>query len=280
MERGALETFADGLRVTAVGGRDATHYPLSLAAVPGERLQLRLDYRPDLFDRSSVEALAGRLLRVLEAAVADADRPIGRLDILSIEERHTLLEEWNDTAHAVAPSTLPQLFAAQAARSPEAVAVVCEEQTLSYGTLDARANQLAHYLRTLGVGPEVVVGLCVERSPDMVIGLLGILKAGGAYLPLDPSYPQERLAFMLGDAGASVLVTQAALTERLPASPVHSVRLDADWAAIACHPATAPQLRLDPQNTAYVIYTSGSTGTPKGVCVTHRGVPNLISVAE
>ena len=234
-----------------------------------------LEYSTDLFDRSSVEALAGRLLRVLEAAVADADRPIGRLDILSIEERHTLLEEWNDTAHAVVPSTLPQLFAAQAARSPEAVAVVCEEQTLSYGTLDARANQLAHYLRTLGVGPEVVVGLCVERSPDMVIGLLGILKAGGAYLPLDPSYPQERLAFMLGDAGASVLVTQAGLTERLPASRVHSVRLDADWATIACHPVTAPQLRLDPQNTAYVIYTSGSTGTPKGVCRSCMAVPSI-----
>ena len=151
-----------------------------------------------------------------------------------------------------------------------------EDQSLTYGALDARANQLAHHLRALGVGPEVVVGLCIERSLEMLIGLLGILKAGGAYLPLDPSYPHERLTFMLADAGSPVLVTQSGLRDRLDASAVGCVAcLDTDGAAIARQPTRAPAIVLDPQSIAYVIYTSGSTGTPKGVAVTHRGIPNL-----
>ena len=129
------------------------------------------------------------------------------------DERHTILAEWNATARAVPGATLPELFAAQAARTPDAVAVVFEDERLSYGELDARANRLAHHLRALGVGPEVVVGLCLERSLAMLVGLLGILKAGGAYLPLDPDYPPERLAFMLADAGAPVLLTRAALRD-------------------------------------------------------------------
>ncbi len=234
-----------------------------------------IEYATDLFDRQSVEALAARLVRLLEAAVAEPERAIGRLDILSPEERHTILRTWNDTAHPIAATTLPELFAAQAARTPDAIAVVFEDKSLSYGELDARANQLAHHLRGLGVGPEVVVGLCVERSLEMLVGLLGILKAGGAYLPLDPTYPQERLAFMLEDAGAPVLVTHSALLDQLPAYGARIVQLDADWPAIAHKPTTAPCSGLDPHNTAYVIYTSGSTGTPKGVAVSHGGIPNL-----
>jgi non-ribosomal peptide synthetase component F len=218
-----------------------------------------LEYATDLFDRASVAALAGRLVRLLEAAVAEPERAIGSLDILSAAERHTILREWNDTAHPVSSATLPQLFEAQVTRTPDAVAVVFEDQTLSYGELNARANQLAHHLRDLGVGPEVVVGLCVERSPEMIIGFLGILKAGGAYLPLDPDYPHERLAFMLADAGAPVLVTQSALFARLPADGTRIVRLDATG---HYHAASAPTAAR--RSTAYVIYTSGSTGNPKG----------------
>ena len=181
-----------------------------------------LEYASDLFDRSSVEAIAGRLVRLLEGAVADPDRAIGRLDILSPAERHTILREWNDTARAVPGTTLPELFAAQVARTPAADAVVFEDERLSYGELDARSSQLAHHLRGLGVGPEVVVGLCIERSLAMLVGLLGILKAGGAYLPLDPDYPPERLAFMLADAGAPVLLTRSALRAHLPAHDVSS----------------------------------------------------------
>ena len=164
-----------------------------------------LEYSSDLFERASVEALGGRLMRLLAGAVADPERSIGSLEILAAGERDTILRLWNDTAHALAAAaagpgealTLPALFAAQAARTPEAIALVFEDRSLSYAALEAHANRLAHHLRGLGVGPETVVGLCVERSPEMVIGLLGILKAGGAYLPLDPGYPAERLAFML-----------------------------------------------------------------------------------
>ena len=155
-----------------------------------------------------------------------------------------------------------------------------EDQSLTYVELDARANQLAHHLRALGVGPETVVGLCVERSLEMLIGLLGILKAGGAYLPLDPDYPPERLAFMLEDAGAPVLVTHAALLDRLRVETGRIVCLDADAPAIARQPSTAPASRLKPQNTAYVIYTSGSTGTPKGVVVAHSNVVRLVISAN
>src|SRR5262249_41786985 len=150
----------------------------------------------------------------------------GRLDILGPEERQTILHRWNDTAHPIAPATLPELFAAQAAKTPDAIAVVFEDACLSYRELDARANQLAHHLCGQGIGPEVVVGLCVERSLELVVGLLGILKAGGAYLPLDPSYPAERLAFMLDDAAAPVLVTHSALFDRLPAYSARTVQLD------------------------------------------------------
>ena len=275
VDHAALAKASNGLHATPIAGHDASHYPLSLAAVPGERLRLRLEYRPDLFDRESAETLGKRLIRLLELSVAEPERAIGRLDILDAAERQTLLCDWNDTARAIPVATLPELFSAQAARSPDAVAVVFGEQRLSYAALDARANQLAHHLRRLGVGPEVVVGLCVERSLEMLVGLLGILKAGGAYLPLDPSYPPERLAFMLEDARAPVLLTQAALRQRIPEHRGTIVELDADWSAIARQPTTAPGNNLHPQNTAYVIYTSGSTGTPKGVAVSHGGVTNL-----
>ena len=266
-----------------------------------------IEYASDLFDRGSVEALAGRLVRLLEAAVAAPGRALGQLDILGAEERATILREWNATSPAAIPCAglpcagLPELFAAQAARSPDAVAVIFEAEQLSYGELDRRANALAHHLRARGVGAETVVGLCLARSPAMIVGLLAILKAGGAYLPLDPDYPPERLAFMLGDAGARVLVTHGASHDTLigtlmdtlmgrlcapaagtapsivpsnvpnsvPSTVPGIVRLDADAAAIAAKPETAPAVALDPQHPAYVIYTSGSTGTPKGVVVAH-----------
>ena len=269
-----------------------------------------LDYAADLFDRDTVVGLGERLIRLLEGAVADPGRRIGSLELLSAPERHRLLVDWNATARPVAPSLLPELFARQAQRSPEAVAVIApadgfEERRLSYGELEARSNQLAHHLRGLGVGPETVVGLCLERTPSLLIGLLGILKAGGAYLPLDPSYPVERLSFMLADAGATVLLSEAALLARLPDGfgatnsgsdrfaqdrPLNAgsaperlqsgqrlVRLDADWPRIARHPIAAPALALEPRHPAYVIYTSGSTGTPKGVVVEHGSLGNKIT---
>src|SRR5499433_1737633 len=229
-----------------------------------------MEYRPDLFERGSVEVLAGRLVRLLEAAVAAPDVAIGRLEILSAAERRTLLQDWNGTERALPAATLPQLFAAQAGKTPDAVAVVFAGEQLSYGELEMRANQLAHHLRALGVGAESVVGVCLERSLELVICLLGILKAGGAYLPLDPGYPAERLSFMLADAGAALLLTQSGLGDRVGAPGVRRLELDGAAAAIAAHPKSAPASTVGPHNLAYVIYTSGSTGTPKGVAVEHR----------
>ena len=241
-------------------------------------VQIDFDGNTALYSPDRLADLQQRFL-VLLAAIADPERAIGGLEILAPAERRTILREWNDTARAVAPATLPELFAAQVAKTPDATAAVFEADSLSYGELDARSSQLAHHLRALGVGPEVVVGLCLERSLEMLVALLAILKAGGAYLPLDPDYPRERLAFMLADAGAPVLVTHSALRARLPGHGARLVCLDADGPAIAQHPTSAPASGLTPQNPAYVIYTSGSTGTPKGVVVTHqRTLSNQTSV--
>src|SRR5467141_1937222 len=235
-----------------------------------------IEYASDVFDRASVEALAGRYVRLLQAAVATPEVAIGRLELLSGEERRRILQDWNATSRALEPRTVAQLFAAQAAQTPDAVAVVFEQEALSYAQLEARANQLAQHLRALGVGAETVVGLCLERSLEMVVGLIGILKAGGAYLPLDPSYPAERLAFMLADAGAAVLLTHSALRDRLGVHSARVVELDREADAIAAQPSLAPAASVQPQNLAYVIYTSGSTGTPKGVAVEHTSLVNKI----
>uniref|UniRef100_UPI0029167AF9 non-ribosomal peptide synthetase n=1 Tax=Bradyrhizobium sp. SZCCHNRI1003 TaxID=3057275 RepID=UPI0029167AF9 len=204
------------------------------------------------------------------------DRALSEIDLLSEAERRRLIVDWNDTAASYPQDVcLHELFAAHAERRPDAAAAIWEDDELCYGELDRCANQLAHHLRGLGVGPDVIVGLCVERSLDMVVGVLGILKAGGAYLPLDPRYPAERLAYMLDDAKVEVLLTQEALLQRLPASDAIVVRLDVDGQAIAAHPDTAPMSGVDADHLAYVIYTSGSTGKPKGVMISHRGIMNL-----
>ena len=233
-----------------------------------------LEYSTNLFDRPSAETIAGRLIRLLEAVIAAPDQPIGCLDILSAAERHTILREWNDTARPIPAATLPELFEAQAGRTPDAVAVVFEDASLTYGALNARANQLAHYLINEGVGPEVVVGLCVERSLEMIVGLIGILKAGGAYLPLDPSYPQDRLAFMLDDARPTVLLTQVDLLNALPPHTAKTFCLDRDWRTLTRRSKKNPSHFTPLQCPAYVIYTSGSTGQPKGVVVSHRRLAN------
>ncbi|NEQ67784.1 MAG: amino acid adenylation domain-containing protein, partial [Symploca sp. SIO2D2] len=197
--------------------------------------------------------------------------------MITKQEYHQLLVDWNSTATEYPDSQcIHQLFESQVERNPDAVAVVFEEQQLTYQELNDRANQLAHYLQGLGVRSEVLVGLCIERSLDMIVGLLGILKAGGAYVPLDPAYPQERLAFMFEDAAVSVLVTQERLIEKLPASAAKVVCLDRDWGAMAAENSANLSATVTPDHLAYINYTSGSTGTPKGVAVVHRGVIRLL----
>ncbi|MGJ4952834.1 non-ribosomal peptide synthase/polyketide synthase [Bradyrhizobium sp. HKCCYLS20291] len=275
-----------GLALGPVTFLERTNYPLAIAAIPGPGLTLRLYYdRARFSDDVGARILsnvAGLLRDVVAKPAYDLPRRLADWAVPPLADqqgsRAAELAAWNDTARDLPPVTFPDLFAAQAAESPDAIAVVDGDESLSYAALEARANQLAHHLHDLGVGPETVVGLCVERSPALLVGLLGILKAGGVYLPLDPSYPDDRIGFMLNNAGASALVTHAGLRYRLCGSdaPRSLILLDADQPALAKRPATAPASRLDPQNAAYVIYTSGSTGTPKGVVITHAGLANKL----
>ena len=241
----------------------------------------RIEYSTDLFERKTVEAIATRLVRLFESATAAPDRPIGGIDILDAAERRRVLVEWNDTARAVPQTTLPALIEAQVAQRGDATALVCEDATLSYAALNARANQLAHLLIAQGAGPEQIVALALPRSAELIVGLLAILKSGAAYLPLDPDYPADRLAFMLADARPVCLITSNAIAQRLPETAPRLVLDHPDTAGVlARQPDTNPRDQdrtapLTPVNPAYVIYTSGSTGTPKGVVVSHIGITSF-----
>ncbi|HYH82162.1 MAG TPA: amino acid adenylation domain-containing protein, partial [Longimicrobium sp.] len=244
----------------------------------GGRIEGVVEYATALFERETVQRYVGYLRRVLEGMAADdALQAVDALPLLSETERRLLVEAWGRTEAASPPEgCIHELFEAQARRTPEAVAVVHGDEALTYAELDARANRLARRLVALGAGPEVRVGICLERSAGMVVALLAALKAGGVYVPLDLAYPADRLAYMLADSGARVLVTQASLSALLPAEGVRTVLVDADAAEVAAEPDAAPRTAVAPENAAYVIYTSGSTGRPKGVVVTHGNAANLL----
>ena len=240
-------------------------------------LSVSAEYNTDLFEAATIERLLGHYRTLLAAAAADADQPVAELPLLTEAERHQILVEWNNTrADFALDRCVHQLIEAQAAARPEAVAVVCHEKRLTYSELDARASQLAHYLQRLGIGPEKFVGICAEKSVEMIIAVLGVLKAGGAYVPLDPNHPADRLSFMLEDAGISVLLTQSHLQSAICnlKSEIDLFCLDTDWPLIAAESTQAPVSEVRPENAAYVIYTSGSTGQPKGVVVEHRSLLN------
>ncbi len=245
-----------------------------------EGLRGCIKYNADLFEATTIARMAKHLPILLKGIVTDPDRRLADLPILTEAERHRLLIEWNDTqAEYPLDKCIHELFEEQVEKNPSTVAVIYENESYTYRELNHRANQLAHYLRRMGVGPEVLVGVCAERSLEMIVGFLGILKAGGAYLPLDPAYPPERKAFVLQDAQISVLLTQEKLEQTLDLSPdgVRVIRLDADWESIARENdgAAPPTSGVQADNLAYVIYTSGSTGRPKGVLVPHAGLPNV-----
>ena len=237
-----------------------------------------LEYNTDLFDRTTMTRLLGHYRQLLEDVVnSNAQKNLGELQLLTEAERQQLLIDWNPSTQPLPSAFLVhKQFELQAEITPEAPAVFSDERTLSYGELNRRANALAHRLQRLGVGPESVVGLCVERSFDLVVGALGILKAGGAYVPLDPNYPRERLSYMLEDCGASVLLTQRALLEKLPSQyRASAICLDDD--AAGDEDVQKPPSCVNAENLAYVIYTSGSTGRPKGVGVSHAALSNLVA---
>ncbi len=234
-----------------------------------------LEYNADLFDEATIAHMVGHWQTLLEGIVANPSQRLSELPLLTEAERHQLLVDWNATEMAYPKDRcIHQLFEEQVERTPDAIAVVFEQQQLTYRELNARANQLAHRLQQLGVGPEVLVGICVERSMEMVVGLLGILKAGGAYVPLDPTFPPERLTFMLEDAQVSVPLTQQHLIERLPKHEAKAVCLDIGWKAIAQESEENLTSDITGENLAYMLYTSGSTGRPKGVLATHRAAIN------
>ncbi|MCP4657222.1 MAG: AMP-binding protein, partial [bacterium] len=241
-----------------------------------------LEYDVDLFDRATIARLAGHFRTLVEGVIADPERRVAELPLVSAGERHQLLGEWNATGrHHPRRASLQELFETQVKRRPEAVAAVfgrfgAPAARLSYGELNARANRLAHHLRRLGVGPETAVGLCVERSLELIVGTLGIIKAGGAYVPLDPSYPAERLAFMVADSGAAVVLSQGPPAEHLHELGVESIALDRELPTIATAPADDPVVLAEGGNLAYVIYTSGSTGKAKGVAVPQRAISRLV----
>ena len=241
-----------------------------------------LRYSTDLFDADTVARMGGHFKTLLEGVVEQPSRRVSDLPLLDEAELRRVVVEWNDTARNYGPgaATIHELFEEQAAANPDAEAVVCGGEALSYGELNARANRLARHLRRLGVGPESLVGLMVERTAGMVVALLGILKAGGAYVPLDPKYPRERIAFMLEDTRARVLLTQRGLDETLPPHDAEVVYLDSDWPSIARHAADNVESGVTGSNLAYVIYTSGSTGRPKGVAIEHRSAAAFLRWAR
>ncbi|MBV9788623.1 MAG: amino acid adenylation domain-containing protein, partial [Chloroflexi bacterium] len=239
-----------------------------------------LDYSTDLFDAATIARMARHLTLLLESIVANPEQRIFDLMLLTADERALVLDTWNATQMPYPTDrNVYQLFEAQVERSPDVVAVEHNGQTLTYAELNDRANQLAHYLRAQGMQPEIRVGVCVERSLEMVIGFLGVIKAGGVYVPLDPAYPEDRLAFMLADSQMPLLLTQAELLRAKPNwqadQQLRSVCLDSDWPEITTQPTTNLVPNLTPDNLCYIIYTSGSTGRPKGVMLSHRGMVNL-----
>lgn len=245
----------------------------------GNELHGGAEYNTDLFDASTIKRLLEHFQNLLEGIVADPEQRLTRLPLLT-ESEHLQLKAWNATqVEYPQHRCIQELFEAVVEDTPDAVAIVCGDEQLTYSTLNRQANRLAHYLRRQGVGPEIPVGLCVERSTKMIIGLLSVLKANGAYVPLDPTYPKERLGFILADTRISVLLTERRLLEKLPDSTSACVIcLDSDWEEIAGESVVNQVNRATVDNLMYVIYTSGSTSKPKGVLLSHRGVCNFIGV--
>src|SRR6185295_15678207 len=257
---------------------DKSTSKLDLSLYVGERvegLSLTFEYSTDLFDATTIERMAANFQTLLEGIVANPEQRISELPVLAKRERAQLLAEWNNTeAEYRAGKCIHELFEEQAEKSANEVALISGKTNLTFGELNSRANHLAHFLKRRGVGPEVLVGVCIERSFEMVVGLLAILKAGGAYVSLDPSHPTERISYMLRDSGARLLLTQQRLGETLASWDGDTIYVDSDWTEIALAPVENPANTARVSNAAYVLYTSGSTGQPKGVVSAHRASIN------
>jgi len=277
----ARKSHNDSFTIENIQLSQHTNYPLTVVAYPGQQLQIRMSYDISEFDDAAIARMLGHFQTLIEGIIANPQQRVSQLPMLTAVEQQQLLVEWNSTqAEYPQNQCIHQLFEEQVQRTPDAVAVTFANQQLTYQQLNTQANQLAHYLKSLGVGADVLVGICVERSLEMIVGILGILKAGGAYVPLDPEYPQERLSFMLEDAQLPVLLTQQDFVESLSQHQACVVCLDKDWEKIAQKCESNPENTATSENLAYVIYTSGSTGKPKGVLVNHANVVRLFAATD
>jgi amino acid adenylation domain-containing protein/non-ribosomal peptide synthase protein (TIGR01720 family) len=268
-----------GMNISASSGFMSNHYPLTLTIIPRGELSFMATYERQSFEPGSIERMLGQLRSVLENMAFGLEQKLGHVSLSTQAELLRPVKEWNRTQVPSSSMTVHELFSEQAAKTPQSIAVTWQGVQLTYQELDRRANQLAHYLRNMGIGPEMRVGLCLDRSHELVIALLGVLKSGAAYIPLDPAYPSERLAFMLQDAEIPVLMTSSDLRNGLPTAWAQVLCIDTDWSDISSFPVHKPETCVDGDNLAYVIYTSGSTGKPKGVAVTHRGLANYLQWA-
>ena len=253
---------------------EQTNYPLSMTIVPGKRLALNVNYDLYRFEDTGISDLLFHYERLLAGIAEDRDRRVSELSLLSEMEREQILVKWNRTEASYPEKFVHELFETQSEHTPDTAALVCGEQVVSYRELNRRANELAHYLQAMGVGPDVCVGLCFERSVETVVGMLAILKAGGAYLPLDPELPPERLSFMLENSQTPITLTRKDLRDRLSGSRCNLIFIDRELPPVNSQTGSPPFTGLSPENLAYVIYTSGSTGKPKGVMIPHRSLSN------
>jgi amino acid adenylation domain-containing protein len=247
---------------------------LTMVEVAGE-LAAAFAFNTDLFDAATIARMSDHLCVLLEGIARQPEMPVSELPLLTVHERHEMLVDWNNTAAPYDDVCIHALFEAQVLRTPDVVAVVFEDEQLTYSELDARANRLAHSLQARGIGPGATVGLFLERSLELIVAVFGTLKAGGAYVPLDVDYPTQRLAFVIGDARPAVILTHSDHLAALSRTSEEKLCLDTDWTSIASLPATAPACAATPESAAYILYTSGSTGTPKGVAVNHRSLSNF-----
>ena len=271
-----IKNFDQTLQIEDTQGVEKTNYPLTLTVIPGQELLFKVSYDVSCFDAAMILRLLGHLETLLMSMVNEPEQRLSQLSMLTPQEQQLILNDWNQTTQPYPNQCIHQLFEAQVERTPDAVALVFGEECLTYRELNNKANKLAHYLQQLGVKPEILVGVCVERSLEMTVCLLGIIKAGGAYVPIDPDYPSERIAYMLEDSQVKVFLSQEQLLTQIPQNQTHKICIDTEWDQISRQPNTNPDSGVKLNNLAYVIYTSGSTGKPKGAMNTHQGICNRL----
>ncbi|HEY4724064.1 MAG TPA: AMP-binding protein, partial [Anaerolineae bacterium] len=253
-------------------------YPLTLVGYASLPMLLRLRFDPERFEAAIIKRMFEHLQTLLQSMIEKPEQPLAEVSLLTEAEQHQQLVAWNETRRDYPHDRcFHELFEAQVERTPGAMAVAYQEERLTYRELNRQANRLAHHLRKLGVGPETIVGICPQRRPEMMIGLLAIFKSGGAYLPLDPDFPAERLTFMLSDARAAIVLTQQRWADRFTNQCAHVICLDTDLEFGTTQDEANPISGVRADNLAYVIYTSGSTGKPKGTLVPHRGLVNYLT---